>query len=431
MDLKELIKLINKKKTEQFDGRRLYNYSPKDDNEIINKQVDGKVYTELKSSEMEVYTNWFKFLVNQKIDYSLCKPVKFDKSIPPEFDIDEILEQMTLNSSIDKRSWLQLFINDEKKLDWKINLEKFIIPIMDKNNKQVIQIIKWWEEKEKEDDKKENLLFVQIWDKENTEELLIKDEKIVSKKFMKHINQKIKYGEKKEKEQNIGFGFIPFIQLKNNKNCESDVEMVKVLIEVYNIISTGFVKNVKKFEELVFILKGYGSQDLDRFVEELKKYNTVPVDQDGDLKHMSIEIPVEARKALMEMAKENIFILGRGVDPMFRFTGKDLTDTFLKSFYWPLDTKCYDFEKQIRFFYKELVKKINTYYNINIKDELIFDRNKIKNTSEMIDNCIKNEGLVSQRTNLENNPMVIPHGVDEELKRLGEEKPKELDNKIV
>jgi hypothetical protein len=79
-------------------------------------------------------------------------------------------------------------------------------------------------------------------------------------------------------------------------------------------------------------------------------------------------------------------------------------------------------EKQIKYFYKQLLTMIGLYYKISFDNELVFTRNQIFNISEQIDNCIKSMNLISIQTILENHPWVTD--VIEEQKRLN----KEIDN---
>ena len=73
-------------------------------------------------------------------------------------------------------------------------------------------------------------------------------------------------------------------------------------------------------QEIIFILTGYGGTDLAPFLQDLKKYKTVKLDDDGDNIHsgiqtLTIDIPVEAREKLLEITRKAIFEQGQGVDP--------------------------------------------------------------------------------------------------------------------
>lgn len=420
MELKDLLKLIKQKRRQQYIGRKLYYYKPCGKSKE-NKYINGQVYTEDKEDGQEVYTNWSKVLINQKIDYSLSKPVTID-NIPPEFDTEDILDKASLNASMDSKAWVQLIINNHnKKLDWIVVLDSLIIPIFDNNNKYITTIIKFWEEKEnKDDDKSSKILKVQIWDNEKVTELLIKNDKIVSQKTMSHYLEKLMYNDKEEAINPKGFGFIPFIPLYNNKNHESDIEGLDILLKCYNEIATGFINNIRKFQEMIMKLKGYGGQNLEEFERILKKYRVVPVDENGDFDYLKVEVPVEARSVLLELCRKNIFIIGRGVDPNDDLGGSNITNVLIKSKYANLDMKASDSEKQIRIFYKQLISMINAYYNIAIKPDIKFNRSQIFNESEIVDNCVKSMGLVSTMTILEKHPFV--DNLELELERLKEEK---------
>lgn len=413
---KELLELIQKKKDKISEGRKYYYYKPPVNPEKEYGYQDGKAYEISQKEKYYSYTNWAKVLVDQKIEYSLSKPLKYDDTMPDEFDLDELVTTIGHNASLDGLAWTQLILNPHNNnLDWILVKDCNVIAVYDRFNKYLTYVIKFWFEKIND----KEYTYIQIWDTTKVIEYIIYEEKVVQKKTKSHYLETLKYSDTEEEINPKGFGFIPFIPLFNNRNKESDINDVTILVEVYNQISSGFVKNVKKFEELIYILQGYQSQDLKEFTDLLREYNTIPIDKDGDLKHLEVQIPVEAREKLLNICKENIFILGRGVDPTFDFSGKDITNVFIKSFYHPLDTKCSDFEKQIKKYISQLVVMINLYNRSGIKNDLEFTRNQIFNTSEQIDNCLKSLNMTSLETVLANHPFV--DDVQEELGKINQE----------
>lgn len=428
MDYKEIIEMIERKKRTEYVGRKYYYYKPNNQPSVIDTFQNDKTYTFKGDNNQEVYTNWFKVLVNQKIDYSLVKPVTVDKNIPTEFNIEDIVDKLALNASLDSKSWLHAYINNGGNLDWICVDDNQIVDIWDDYNKYINVVIRFWEFKE--DEKKaqnEKRTYVEIWDNEN----VISFEYVNGKKEPYNIKKRTHYMQvmkfkDEEKEVNPkGFGFIPFICLFNNKNRESDIESVETLVKGYNEVATGFINNVRSFQEMLMVLKGYGGQDTKKFISRLIKDKIVKLNEDGSLEYLKVEIPVEAREALLKLCKENIFILGRGVDPSLDFGGSNITNVLIKSKYANLDMKNSDMEKQIRLFYKQLIYCLNTYYNLSLSDEITFNRTQIFNESEAIGNCLKSMGLVSNETILKYHPFV--EDVQKELTLLKKEKEQNVE----
>jgi len=425
--IEKVIKLIEEKKKKEYKGRQFYYYKPPEMpfyQETYNK---GKIKTRRVENTQEVYTNWFKVLVNQKIDYSLSKPVTVDENIPLEFNIEDIVDKTELNASLDSVGWVQIYINKQNKLDWINRNDSQIIPIFDEYNKYIEKIIYFWtnEETEKGKQEAEKIYNVQVWDNIQVTEFQIKDNKLYGTTTTKnHYLEVIKYRDVEEEINPKSFGFVPFIPLYNNKNKESDLEGIETLLICYNEIATGFINNVRKFQEMLMKLRGYGGQDLEEFEKQLRKYKVIPVDENGDFDYLKVEIPTEARSLLMEIIRKNIFILGRGVDSFEDFGGSNITNVLIKARYSNLDTKCSEMEKQIRLFYKQLITIINYYYKLGIEDKITFTRSQLFNETEQIDNCIKSTNITSQRTTLTNHPWVVD--VDEEIARI-EKENREID----
>lgn len=81
----------------------------------------------------------------------------------------------------------------------------------------------------------------------------------------------------------------------------------------------GVKTDLEDIQEVVFILAGYEGEDLDEFLQKLKKYKTVKLDSEeeskGELNTLTIDIPVEAREKMLAMTRKSIFEQGMGIDP--------------------------------------------------------------------------------------------------------------------
>lgn len=416
------------RKQNMYQGRKYYSYKPQkyDGNVVIDTYQNNKVVEIKKRQQVFVFTNYFKMLVDQKIDYLLTIDPSYDE-IDDIFDIQDILGKLSLLASLDKCSWLHLYINSEGRLDWTIVEDVEIIPLYDKYNKYITEIIRYKEYKENNT----YLIDVEVWDKEKVSyiKFSLKDNNL---QLLEKIEEgphyiTVKTIEEKEFTENVSFGFIPFIPLWNNKSHQSDLNIIQELLDMYNQISSGFIDNIFRFQEFLLLLRGFGGQDLEVIIEQLKKFKAMNAsDKESGAEYLKVEIPVEARKVILEIIKKNIFLLGRGVDPD-SLEGSQLTNVVIKSKYANLDMKGNDTEKQYKIFYKELIYDINIFYRNTYSDEIIFTRNQIFNTDEKIKNCIDSLGVISLRTILENHPFVVD--VEEELRRIkkeNEEKQRQL-----
>jgi mRNA-degrading endonuclease RelE of RelBE toxin-antitoxin system len=106
-------------------------------------------------------------------------------------------------------------------------------------------------------------------------------------------------------------------------------------------------------------------------------------------------------------------------------SGSNITNVLIKAKYNELNNKCSDMEKQLRLFYKQLISMLNTYYKLNIGNDITFNRSQIFNDSELIDDCLKSMDLVSIETILKHHPFV--DDVQKELKILEKEKQKNME----
>ena len=111
-------------------------------------------------------------------------------------------------------------------------------------------------------------------------------------------------------------GEIPFVPFYNNRSHSGDLSMVKDLIDQYDLVVSGFANDLADIQEVIFVLRNYGGEDLNTFLSELKRYKAIKVEGDslsaGGVETMSIEIPIEARVKFLEILKRQIFISGQG-----------------------------------------------------------------------------------------------------------------------
>lgn len=217
------------------------------------------------------------------------------------------------------------------------------------------------------------------------------------------------------------FGEVPFIPFYNNNIHTDDLRNIKPLIDVYDKVYSGFVNDLDDIQELIFVLSGYGGEDLNSFLSDLKKYKTIKVDGDegGAVSTLNIEIPIEARNSILEATRKAIFEQGQGFDPQPENFGNQSGEA-LKFMYSLLEMKTGLMETEFKLGFARLIRAICKSLNIP-RGSIIqtWTRTCIKNDTEQAQICRDSVGIVSKKTILKNHPLV--EDADEELKQIEKE----------
>lgn len=421
-EIKLIIDLVKSYKNQCTSAESYYYYKQQEGPSTIDTYQNGKINT-FYSNNTFVYTNYFKMLVDQKIDYLLAKNPTYDE-LPAEFDIYQLFDSASLQASLDGVVWVHTFVLNNR-LQWDLINANQIIPIYADNLKRILKnIIRYY--KIDEDD----ITQVEVWDSQKV--IFFRVDKyynFITDSYSEkaHFANITKY-ENEDKVETVeydAFGYIPFIPLYNNKCKINDLDSIKQLIDYYNAISSGFIDNIFKFQEFLLTLEGVGGQDLDILMEELQKHKTLLLPEASKASYLSVEIPVEARSIILEILKKNIFLLGRGVDlQTLQGAGSNITNTLIKAMYADLDMKANDTEKQYKIFYKQLINQINSFYNTDFSNNITFNKCMLYNELEKIEACEKSLGIISLMTTLENHPWVF--NAEDEMKRILAEKLSEI-----
>ena len=214
------------------------------------------------------------------------------------------------------------------------------------------------------------------------------------------------------------FGEVPFIPFYNNNIHTDDLRNIKPLIDVYDKVYSGFINDLDDIQELIFVLSGYGGEDLNGFLSDLKKYKTIKVDGDegGAVSTLNIEIPIEARNSVLEATRKAIFEQGQGFDPQPENFGNRSGEA-LKFMYSLLEMKTGLMETEFKLGFSRLIRAICKALGIECSVIIqTWTRTSIKNDVEQAQICRESVGIVSQKTILKNHPLV--EDADAEIKQL-------------
>lgn len=223
------------------------------------------------------------------------------------------------------------------------------------------------------------------------------------------------------------FGRVPFIPFRNNNIARGDLPPVKRLIDTYDKTYSGFMNDLEDIQEVLFVLTGYGDEDAGRFLQQIKRFKMVALDNGGvgdpaSLSTLTIDIPVEAREKMLEITRKAIFDLGQGIDPQQQ--GLDATSgEAMKFLYALLELKAGMMETEFRLGFNELIRAILQCHRLTA-DNIIqtWTRTSIRNDAELVDMCSKSEGIISRKTILKNHPFV--ENVEDEETELDAEEQK-------
>lgn len=440
MDSNIIKDLIAKHDTTKMKEGQKYYYN---ENDILKRKQyyykDGAKTEDDTKANNKIPHNWHKLLVDQKVAYLVGKPIVLQaredqKEYEDRLNLilgeewDDSLNELAKNSSNKGTEWLHVYINQEGLFKFIIIPAEEIIPIYDTSLQENLEAVlryylvevngkdrirvEWWT--------RETVTF---YIQDDSGDFILDDTEPRKPEYHFYYN-----------DIGYGWGKVPFIEFPNNEERNSDLKFYKELIDNYDLNVSDLANNLEEIQEIIMILKGYESTNLSEFKENLRYYKTIKVtgDKGSGVDKLELNIPIEAKKEMLDRLEENIFLFGQGVNMKTDRFGNSPSGVALKFLYSLLDLKASIMERKFRKSIKRLLWFTTEYINIIDKKkydsttvQVTFRKTMITNDKEDVEIAKNSKGMISDETIISNHPWV--EDVAAEKERLKKQEEIELD----
>ena len=211
------------------------------------------------------------------------------------------------------------------------------------------------------------------------------------------------------------------------KKQTDDLKKYKDLLDIYDKVLSGFANDLEDIQQLIYILENYGGEDLKEFLGDLKRYKTVKTETgadgrtNGGLKTLQIEIPVEARKTILEILEKRIYKAAQSLD-MDNSNFGNSSGVALKFFYRKLELKAGLLQIEFERGFNQLIRAILQYLGITEYKTInqTWTRNMISNDLENAQIAVESKDVISDETIIKNHPWV--ENPEDEYKKVKKQK---------
>ena len=448
----DVIKKIIKNNLKGFESRNKHTATAekyyRNENDILREDADDTRVQHNKTDDTNPLRNadnrvshpWHRLLVNQKASYAMATPPKFDvkdKHLNDEVtkllgdSYSKIAKDLAVNASNAGIAWLHIWRDENKQNFFRYAVvdSKQIVPIFSKKlGNELIGVLRIY------DDYNESGDVITVYEYWNDVECAMfakqKGQTVEDIEAYNAFNLiDISTGTAAEQTNTYKHGWedIPFIPFRNNADELSDLALYKDLIDVYDKIYAGFVNDLDDVQEIIFVLTNYGGQKKQEFLDDLRNYKMVKVDDFGDgtksgVDTLAVDIPTDARDKLLEITRESIFVNGQGVDPQ-KNIGQNNSGAALDHMYSLLELKTSAMETEFHQGFAKLVRFILRYSDANADIEITqtWKRNVINNEYETAQTVSLLANVTSKETIAKANPLVANWEDELEAQRLEEE----------
>ncbi len=239
------------------------------------------------------------------------------------------------------------------------------------------------------------------------------------------------------KETGYNWTKIPLIPFKYNAKEIPLIKMVKTLQDGLNTIESNFQNSMEEdTRNTILVLMNYDGQNLGEFRRNLAQYGAVKVrtvdGSGGDLKSLQVEVNSDNYKAILEIFKKAIIENAMGYDAKDDRLAGNPNQMNIQSMYSDIDLDANNMETEYQAAFEDLLWFINCHLaNMGLGDfegedvDIIFNRDILISEGEVIDNCQKSVGILSDETIIAQHPWV--DDPQAELERLKKQKAEEME----
>lgn len=462
---------IDEKKRKMIEGERYYAY----EHDILEKDFRNKkiseTVTDALGNEVEqirTFSNpnrsnshtvngFHRVLVDQKTAYILGKPPvitvketvgdekkrRFQKLVDEAVDENfcEVLQQLVIGASNKGFETLHFYYDDEGELKYCIVPAQEVIPIYDSTyENELVQLIRYYDVTVIRDGRRYTRKKAEWWTKDDVTYFVENEERQFELEKGMKFNPAPHWwsvesidGMEKERKAH-SWGRVPFIILKNNSKCTTDLEGIKGLIDAYDMLSSEGVNNLLDLVELYWVIEGYGGEAANAIARKLQINKAVHIsDSSGSIEAKQTELPMEGRISYLKFLRRDIFQFGQGLDIDINKYSSAPSGTSLKFQYVLLDLKAdciaINLKRVIKDMFFFITDDINRKSGTDLREKdlnVLIKKTMITNDYETVQMIEKSRGFVSDKTLLSKHPFVT--NVTEEMHIADEEKKEEYND---
>jgi SPP1 family phage portal protein len=384
-----------------------------------------------KRSNIKRVHPYIRELVDQKVGYLL--------SNAPEVATENAQYKAVLDAIMDKRfmrllmrtvkdiekcgmAYWQPYFNSESELAFKRLKPWEVKPLwLDDDHEKLGGFIRVWEREEYVSRQKKTVRYVTYGDDKcfrhyRYEEGSSRFEPIGTEPHFSLVTQK----DGKLVRTPYQWGRVPLVYWKANDEEQGIVELLKSLVDDYDNQASKNSDLLADIAQLVWVIKGYGGQDLGSFMGDLRKYMAMKVDPDGGggVDTIKTEPDTSAVAELLTRTRQNVYQFGRGVDTQNEDLG-NASGQAIRFRYGNLDLDSSIIESELQASFEIVEWFIQRALLLTGKGDftsedaqITFHRDTIINEKEIVDVCSASKGIISDQTIMEHHPWAAEDEAD-------------------
>lgn len=422
--------LTSTERHKQIDGEAYY-----DGRQAILKRKrtaigkDGELTEVGNLPNNRIIDNQYAKMVDQKANYLCGKPITFDtQNTEYSLALSKIFgakAQRTLRIAAEKaltggKSWLFPYYSNEGALAFEVLPAHEVLPFWsDTAHTDLDCAVHLFPIYEYDEKGNESIVEkVEVFHSGGIERFIWKDgtlepdNEAVSGTYITAINAD------SGKPQGLNWAKIPLICFKANHRELPLLCRVKCLQDALNLILSNFVNSMEEdVRNTVLVIHNYDGEDLGEFRRNLATYGAVKVrttdGSDGAVDTLRIEVNVENYKTIIELLKKAIIENARGYDAKDDRMSGSPNQLNIRSMYSDIDLDANGMETEFQAAFEDLLFFVNAHLaNTGAGDfdgenvTVIFNRDILINETEVIENCGKSKGIISDETIMKQHPWV-------------------------
>lgn len=398
--------------------------------------ANGKQENARNLPDNRLVNNQYGKLVNQKADYVLSQAIswevadgEFDKALKRIFDRKFMRQLKRLGKDCYNHgiAWLYPYINHEGRLVFKRFAGYEILPLWrDSDHSELEAALRFYIVENWQNGSMQPEYRVDIFDLGGVHEFKWQGSRLLPLENGHHAYMQHRQAD--GSIEAVNWTRIPLVAFKLNEREMPLIMRVKGLQDALNQMLSQFENAMQEdAHNTILVIKNYDGTDLDEFRHNLSAYGAVKVSTvdgaEGGIDTLSVKVDAENFVAIIDLLKAAIIENGMGFDCKLQNSYRAANELNIKSMYSDITLDANDLENEWQAAFEDLlwfVKRflLNTGQGNFLDEEmrLIFNRDIMVDEGEVIANCLKSKGIVSDELIVAQHPWV--NDVRGELKRM-------------